>query len=279
MAVRQFKLQNALGNTFDLMRRDAFFYLPDGLGFRMDSQFMQIGGQYQLIETESAQKAPSGVMVFSSYSVYQEFAKFISYTPLRLMYKPINEWYYLDCIVSSLSKGEIDYRDNRLKCGVDFTATSKWYVPRVAYRTAVETVDAKQYTYQYNYTYADAINGIIDIVNNSTEDSPLVITILGDITDPAWALIVNNKTVQSGSITGNIPNGHKLVINAKDNELQIAEFVTSTNAFVANRYQDSDFTKDNFIYAPVGSSTLRIAGNVSQTIDAFVEIEEIHETV
>lgn len=277
--VRQFKLQNAKGNTFDLMQKDAFFYLPDGLGFRMDSQFMQIGGQYQLIDTESAQKAPSGVMVFSSYPKYQEFAAFISYTPLKLMYKPISEWYYLDCIVSSLDKGEIDYRDNRLKCNIDFKATSKWYVPRVAYRTAVEVLDAKQYTYQYNYTYADAINGIIDITNNSTEDSPLIITILGDITDPSWSLIVNNRTVQSGSVSGNIPSGNKLIINAKDNELEIGEYVVSTNAFVANRYQDSDFTKDNFIYAPVGSSTLRISGSVSQTIDAYVEIEEIHETV
>lgn len=277
--VRQFKLQNAKGNTFDLMQKDAFFYLPDGLGFRMDSQFMQIGGQYQLIDTESAQKAPSGVMVFSSYPKYQEFAAFISYTPLKLMYKPISEWYYLDCIVSSLTKGEIDYRDNRLKCNIDFKATSKWYVPRVAYRTAVEVLDAKQYTYQYNYTYADAINGIIDITNNSTEDSPLIITILGDITDPSWSLIVNNRTVQSGSVSGNIPSGNKLIINAKDNELEIGEYVVSTNAFVANRYQDSDFTKDNFIYAPVGSSTLRISGSVSQTIDAYVEIEEIHETV
>ena len=277
--MREFKLQNAAGDTFDLMRRDAFFYVPDGLGFRMDSQFMQIGNAYRLIETESAQKAPSGVMVFANYTIYQTFAKFISYTPLKLMYKPLSEWFYLDCIVSKLTKGEIDYRDNCLKCSIDFTATSKWYVPRAAYRTAEEILDAKQYTYQYNYTYADAINGIIDIVNNSTEASPLIITILGDITDPTWSLIVNNKTVQSGSVSGNIAAGNKLVINAKDNELEIAEYVVATNAFVANRYQDSDFSRDNFIYAPVGNSTLRISGNVSQTIDAYAEIEEIHETV
>ena len=34
--VRQFKLQNANGQTFDLMQRDAFFYTPDGLGFTME---------------------------------------------------------------------------------------------------------------------------------------------------------------------------------------------------------------------------------------------------
>lgn len=277
--VRKFKLQNAIGNTLDLMDRDAFFYVPDGLGFRMDSQYMQIGNAYKLIETESAQKTPSGVMIFSSYAKYQTFAKFISYTPLKLMYCPISEWYYLDCIVSSLSKAEFDHTTHRLHCNIDFTATSKWYVPRIAYRTTEEVVDAKKYTYSYNYTYADAINGIIDITNNSTEESPLIITILGDITDPTWTLIVNNVTVQSGAVSGNIPAGNKLVINAKDNELEIGEYVVGTNAFVGNRYQDSDFSKDNFIYAPVGQSTLRISGNVVQTIDAFVEIEEIYETI
>lgn len=277
--MRQFKLQNALGDTFDLMRKDAFFYTPDGLGFRQDAQFMQIGGSYKLIETESAQKTPAGVMVFKDYTVYQEFAKFISYTPLKLMYKPISEWFYLDCIVSNLGKAEIDHTTHRLQCNIDFTATSKWYIPRIATRSGVETVDAKQYTYSYNYTYADAINGIINIVNNSTEASPLIITIMGDITDPTWSLIVNNSVVQSGMVEGNIPSGHKLVINAKDNELEIREYDAVTNEVVANQYQNSDFNRENFIYAPVGASTLRVAGNVAQTIDAWVEIEEIHETV
>ena len=279
MSVRKFKLMNAIGSTFDLMRRDAFFYTPDGLGFSMDSEFMQIGNTYQLIDTESSQKVITGVMVFQNYAVYQEFAKFISYTPLKLCYMPLTEWANLDCIVSNLGKAEIDHTDNRLKCNIDFTGTSKWYIPRTARRSGVEVANSKKYTYTYDYVYADAINGIIDITNNSTEESPTIITIMGDITDPAWALIVNNKVIQSGSVSGNIPEGHKLIISSKDNDLQIAEYVADTNEFVANRYQDSDFTLQNFIYVPVGTSTLRISGNVSQSIDAWVEIEEIHETV
>ena len=276
--VRQFKLQNALGQTFDLMRQDAFFYTPDGLGFIMDSEFMQIGGSYQLIETEAAQKSPAGIMVFKNYAVYQEFVKFITPTPLKLMYKPLNEWAYLDCIVSRLSKAEIDYRDNRLKCNIDFQGTSKWYIPRVAQRSGVETVNAKKYTYSYGYTYADSITGIINITNNSSEASPTIITIMGEITNPTWYLIVNGVTVQSGSVTDTIASGNKLVINSKDNALEIAEY-TASNVFVRNLYQKSNFALDNFIYAPVGQSTLRVTGGVGDTIDAWVEIQEIHETV
>lgn len=276
--VRQFKLQNALGQTFDLMQRDAFFYSPDGLGFRMNSEFMQIGGSYQLIETEAAQKTPAGIMVFKNYAKYQEFVKFITPTPLKLMYKPLNEWAYLDCIVSSLSKAEIDYKDNTLKCNIDFQGLSKWYIPRAVKRSGVETVDAKKYTYSYNYTYADSVTGVINITNNSSEDSPTIITIMGEITNPAWALIVNNKTVQSGAVTATIDTGNKLVINSKDNQLEIAEY-TAGNVFVRNLYQYSDFTLDNFIYAPVGQSVLRVTGSVQDTIDAMIEIEELHETV
>lgn len=278
MSVRQFKLINSKGSTFDLMRKDAFFYTPDGLGFRINAQFFQIGNAYKLIDTESAQKAPSGVMVFASYAVYREFADFVNFSPLKLLYKPMNEWVYLDCIVSNLSKAEIDHIDNRLKCNIDFTATSKWYIPRTAQRSGVEVSNAKKYTYLYDYSYADSITGLINIINKSSEPSPTILNIMGEITNPTWTLTVNNQTVQQGSVTATISSGNKLVVNSKDNALEIAEYTTS-NVFVRNLYQSSDFTKDNFIYAPVGQSTLRVAGSVSDAIDAWIEIEEIHETV
>ena len=86
--VRQFKLINAKGQTHDMMDRSAFFYSPDGLGFKMNAEFFQIGNAYQLIDTEAAQKAPAGIMVFSTYAAYRAFAAFVSFTPLKLAYKP-----------------------------------------------------------------------------------------------------------------------------------------------------------------------------------------------
>lgn len=276
--VRQFKLINARGATFDLMQRTALLYLPGGLGFRTASEYMKIGSSYQLISTETEQKVISGEMIFSGYDKYREFVDFVNYTPLKLGYKPQAEWAYLDCEVSRLDKGEIDYRDLKLKCAIDFTATSKWYIPRTAVRTGLETANAKQYTYTYSYQYADAINGIINIINNSSEDSPTILTIMGDITDPTWSLIVNNVVVQSGMVSGNIPSGNKLIINSKDNQLEIGEYTTG-NEFIRNMYQASDFNRENFIYVPPGRSTLRVSGNVAQTIEAWIEIEEIHETI
>lgn len=275
---RQFQLINAKGATFDLMRRDALFYTPDGLGFKMDQEYFKIGNSYQLVDTESAQKVIAGIMVFASYEVYEEFVDFITATPLKLAYMPLTEFAYLDCEVTRLDKAEIDYHDRKLKCNIDFTGTSKWYIPRHVLRTSPVVTNGKVYTYEFDYTYSDSANSTINITNDSTEDSPSILTIFGPITNPTWSLIVNNQTVQSGAIQGSIANGNHLVVNSNDNNLTLAEFDALGN-LVANRYPDSDFTRENFIYVPPGKSTLFITGTSSDGVNAWIEVREIHETI
>lgn len=277
--MRRFKLINSVGAEWNLMSKSAYFNTPDGLGFSTASEYMRIGSTYQLISTITDQKVVTGSMVFASYQMYSDFAGFIANTPLRLAYMPMSEWAYMDCEVSKLDKSEIDVTTGRLLCNIDFTGTSKWYIPRQVRRTAVDIVDAKRYSYSYNYTYAESINGVIEIDNSSSEESPTILSIMGTITNPTWTVVVNNKVVQSGSVSATIPAGNKLVINSKDNSLEIAEYVANTNTFVRNHYQNSNFNLDNFIYVPPGRSTLRISGEVSGAIDAWLEIEEIHETV
>lgn len=275
--MRQFKLINSTGSEYDLMDRKHYFNVPSGLGFNTANQYMKIGSSYQLVSTSTEQKVVAGEMVFRDYAEYADFASFIMYTPLKLAYKPRTEWAYLDCEVSRLDKSEIT-PIGVLRCNVDFTATSKWYIPRLAQRSGIETPNAKKYSYTYSYEYAEAINGIINITNTASEDCPSIVTILGDITNPTWSLIQNGKILQSGQVTANIPQGNKLVICSKDNQLEIAEY-TMQNEFVRNQYQNSDFSKENFIYVPVGNSTLLVSGNVQQTIDAYIEVEELHETI
>lgn len=276
--MRKFKLINSLGQTFDLMRKDAFFNSPDGLGFQMDQEFARIGSTYQLIETQASQKKPSGEMVFKSYEVYKEFTQFIAHIPLKLAYMPSNEWYYLDCTVSKLSKSEISRNNRRLICDIDFVAQSKWYIPRIGKRTSAEISNPKKYKYKYPYTYTESVNGIIDLFNAGSEECPCIIHIFGPIINPQWSLIVNGVVNQSGSISETIKKDNKLVINSKDNELEIAEY-TRDNIFVKNHYQNSDFEKENFILIPVGKSTLTVAGTTSSEVVAYIEVIETYETI
>lgn len=277
--MRKFKLINALGEEFDLMRKDAFFYSPAGLGIAKDYDFMRAGTAYSPTEMYNSQKNVSGEMVFESYAVYKEFIRFIVFAPLKLAYMPLNEWAYLDGYITGLEKTEITVRESRLLCPLEFIGTSMWYIPREAVKTEDDVPNAKVYDYSYGYQYADSLNGELIITNLSSEESPLKISIFGQIENPTWRLVVNGTTTLTGAYTGTIPEGNKLVINSKDGELEIAEYVAATNTFVANHYQDCDFERENFIYAPAGQSTLIISGIHNDAITAWVEVEEIHETV
>ena len=74
--MRQFKLINSTGAEFNLMRLDAFFNSPDGLGFSMDNSYANIGTVYEITEEKASQKAVTGEMIFKGYKQYKEFIKY-----------------------------------------------------------------------------------------------------------------------------------------------------------------------------------------------------------
>jgi len=279
MKIRKFKMINSLGNEWNLMRKDSFLYSPEGLGVSKENEYIRIGSTYELIQSLTAQKSVNFNMLFKSYSVYSDFADFIVYTPLKIAYMPLDEWVYIDGEITSMEKTEIDGDVRRLICPCVFTASSMWYIPRAAQKTADDVQNAKKYNYTYNYAYADELNGYIRINNKGSEDSPAKITIFGPITDPAWYVSVNNTVVASGAITADIPEGHKVVINSKDGDLEIAEYIISTNRRLRNLYQYTDFDRETFVLFPPGNSVLFISGINEGSIEAWCEVEEIHETV
>lgn len=278
MNVRKFKLINSEGAEWDLMRKDGFLYEPEGLGISQDNQYLRVGSTYELIQRLSAQKTFNFKMVFASYAVYREFSRFIIYAPLKLAYMPLNEWAYADGEITTLSKTEINPATRRLECSATFTATSLWYIPRAARRTSDDVENPKRYDYGYDYTYADAINGYISVFNDSNEDAPATISIMGPITDPSWYVSVNNNVVASGSVTAVVPAGNKVVVNSKDGQLEITEY-TVANEFVRNLYQFTDFTRETFVTFPPGNSVLFISGTSEDPIEAWVQIEEVHDTI
>jgi hypothetical protein len=192
---------------------------------------------------------------------------------------PLNEWAYADGEITVLEKSEISHDSRRLECDAVFTATSLWYIPRAARRTSPDVESPKRYEYTYDYTYADAINGYIAVVNDSNEDAPATISIMGPVVNPSWYVSVNNEVVASGAITATVPRGNKIVINSKDGYLEVAEYTVSSNEFVRNLYQFTDFDRETFVLFPPGSSTLFVSAESETKIEAWVQIEEIHETI
>lgn len=129
--VRQFKLINALGREYDMTRPDALLHAPDGLGWGTEATVNRLGMTYIGINEKEIHQSPSGEMVFRTYEEYGRFLSFCQQGGLVLCYKPLETWYYCECLIS-IQKSEIQWENNHLICPVQFTLLSYWYEKVVA---------------------------------------------------------------------------------------------------------------------------------------------------
>ena len=134
---RTFYLTNSLGNTWQLTDQSfkAFLNNPQGLG-QSETLTTTIYGEVARVDDEEfAFPQVSGELLFyddansDRYQKYNNFARFISYTPLTLHYTiPTSpaETYTLPCYCVTISKSETG-RNGILTCGVTFQGTDFWH--------------------------------------------------------------------------------------------------------------------------------------------------------
>ena len=269
--MRQFKLTNADGQTFDLMRKDAFFHDPSGLGWGMDPEVMEVGDTYIVTDRKTKKPSPAGEMIFQGYDQYDEFLDFIQVGGLVLGYKTRNTWKYLDVDIS-MEKGEIDEKSRRLICSVSFTANSQWYEQLTAYQAQSEGGGGKVYSYTYPYVYRDDVEQSVTINNGRLSSYPKI-TIFGPVESPTWALYQYGVRLATGKVNVVIPEGNKLVVDMHPATMEIAEY-TGDGIFVANRYQDSDFSTERIFELPPGECRLVFAQGGLGNTKAFVEVRK-----
>lgn len=272
--MRQFKLRNSTGAEWNLMSKQSYFNAPSGLGFSKTYTTMQSGTAWLITDEAPSQSTISGEMVFFSYAKYQEFVSFISKTPLYLMYAPQSTWYTIKCNVQTLSKGE--FKNAYLSASIVFICFGMWYEAVTAAQAEL-TGEMKRYSYSYPYTYAETATGTVAIKNGSL-NSPCRLHIMGACTNPTWALSKSGERVLTGKVTVTIPAGHKLVVDADPDTMEIAEYTTD-GEFVRDLYQYSDFSTARFVYAPLGDSTLTFSHDGTGDIKAWVEVERLAYSV
>lgn len=269
--MRQFKLINAKGQEYSLMRRDAFFHDPVGFGFGTIPEVQRTGNSLLLIKADEEQPMPSGSITFAGYKQYDEFQEFINQGGIVLCYKPLNVWRYINVEIS-IEKDEITKNTHRLECPVQFTGTSFWYEKITAYRSVKLAGDGKRYGYTYPYTYIENRPGIID-VNNGSKKSYCKIHIFGPCTNPAFTISSNRERIADGRVLCSVPEGHKLVLDSSPATMEISEY-TVNGDFVSDRYGDSDFSTDRLIQLPAGESRFSFTHEGLTTIKAFVEVKK-----
>ncbi len=279
--MRKFKLINGNGAEFDLNSPFHFLQNPDGLGLAREITSAQAGYDFIEVKNEPVQKMPSGEIAFkrqTAYAKYQEFVRFCAVPPLVLCYMPLSKWHYIDVELQSIGKGELDRTARRLICPVSFLGLSTWYEAKKSYEVQSSEAEGKIYPYTYPYTYRETAAGNKEINNTGFEASPCIIHIFGEVVNPSWSLLVDGVSVLTGGVDVTIPAGNKLVVNSSPKDMEIAEY-SADGEYVADRYQNSDFSKARFIMAPPGRSVLSFTHEGAGEISVVVEVKQLADSV
>lgn len=137
--VRQVSLMNENGEVINCMLRSSFFNDLSGLGFDIDTKFLNYGdGFFSPMKRAYKQGSVEGQMSFlnraTAYEDYRKLMDWISMSEtlrrdraIRLCYAPYNDDRYMkDVILASISKGEID-TGGYLTCSISFVGLTPWY--------------------------------------------------------------------------------------------------------------------------------------------------------
>lgn len=110
--VSMFTLQNSRGEVVDLDSDDLFGYTPTGLGAVFSNSYSQYDSYFKPTKKTIQQGQMSLNILFgsvesNSYQTFSDFASFLAYEPLTLIYTTKSKSWYRDAVLSSLTKTEI----------------------------------------------------------------------------------------------------------------------------------------------------------------------------
>ena len=194
--MRKFKLINADGQEFDLMRKDAFFYNISGLGFGIEADYTRVGNKHIAMNEHEKQPTPGGTITFEGYRQHDEFRSFCRKGGLVLCFKQTDTWYYLDVNIN-ISHSDISEKTRRLECDIRFTATSYWYEKVTAVKAEEDDTIGKKYPYKYPYTYSSGVPGVIEIEGGNIP-SNCKIHIFGPCINPSFTVVKNGERIANG---------------------------------------------------------------------------------
>lgn len=277
--MRKFVLYNSIGESYDLNSLQNFLYDPDGLGFKRDTDFMQIGSSFLPYKNDVVkQPEPKGTIRFKNpdaYRKFYDFARFLAKAPLRLEYTPLDTTFCLDCCVMELSKTEIGA--GGLHCDIKFGAYG-YYYQRESLLSSDDDTSGKVYSYTYPYTYSDVMPGMVVKEVDGSMESPVIITIYGPCVNPVWKHYLNNVLIATGRCELTLLTGHNLVIDTVSTPFSITEQDAYGN-ILFDRYQDSDFSTERFFLLKNGNNRIAVAHDGVMPPRLKVETRVLYETV
>lgn len=281
MAIRKFWLINSQNNRFDftLKTKKAFLESPSGLGFSKTLDGIRVGDDTIFTSDELDIPQISGNVLFyddneKAYRDYDNFVKFIRYTPLKLYYQPphLLSGYYTNCVISSLEKGERS-TEGYLSCPITFTCSSIWNNSSVngLVVTNGQSLNGKYYPLKRPYNYAT--NSLSDITINVDSDKEVgfIFEIIGDVTNPLLQITQNEKQYGIVKIDGNF-DYLKLDSNDDNEDLYLEkDEIALTNPLIYQDLSIADGTSQvTFVKLNVGENKLSFSCDNVNKFEGYI---------
>lgn len=254
--VREFNLMNELGQTYSLMDIENYALLtsPMGLGYSYETEYEQLGNTFITSLRKLMQGNITGQLNFLKYDSYKNLIDFIEKSQeLRFQYvvpyKSGEKTFYRDIELQSIEKGEIQ-PNGVLTENVSFNCKSLWYeMINKKYE-----VDPNANEVRWDFTNDSYWSGYevrdMDYINDGHIDSPIEVTIDGEVTNPKIELYVEGEKVKTMAVTGTIAEHEKLCYSSREGDFYIKKQNvdgTYTSLFSLDYI---DFSNDNVIRIP-----------------------------
>lgn len=228
--MRKFFLQNEsekvqLQNTGESVIDGVFLYMPDGLGYADDIEYMQSEGFFFPTSSMHRQVDKSGVLVItkSPYETYRNLMNWIlTSKSVTIAYQPYgNDWFYQDVHVSEVDKTELKYGGQVLEVPIYFTPLAPFYASTTVNNAiSYDLPDyAKKYNYKYPYRYANsAQQGSFTVTCPAQIDCDFRLIMSGALSAPVVTVSVHDTGETIGVIdltTASSAAGEKIVYDSR----------------------------------------------------------------
>ncbi|HIF1451804.1 TPA: phage distal tail protein domain-containing protein [Enterococcus faecium] len=272
----------------DLSTEDYFATEMSNLGFEVTKEHIGQWGSFREIgESIELSEFQSSVMIsvhgFREQQLYGSLVEFLANGPFELEFSFDSETMIRKCSLKSLSKTEIDSQSSLLTDTLNLYFTSSWYSIKreklIQNSTSLNT-RGKVYSFVRPYVYTKNVwekkgvfkfsNNSVYLTNSTERMSPLKIRIIGECSNPYWEVIQNSKVVASDGYFINMKDTQILEVSSLlEDQTAILKDVGGVESSV---YQQQDFTKSNFVQAPLGEfSVVFHVGHANVEIELYEE--------
>lgn len=266
---RVFWLENSSGIKYSLIEDNHFLASPAGLGFSKNLTTVTLGNTNTVLsETYNLQSDMfTGYVQFfgdtnaERYRGYNDFTRFLMFTPLTLHYQTPNsdKAYHCTVAVSSLQKSETG-QDSILSCPITLVKETLWYDDTENVIDVTNAIpDSKKYALDRPYHYGIVLTSNITVLNAGTSDTPMKIEIIGACENPMYYVYDRDDTLY-GICRINGTYDYVCIDSDEANENIILK---KNDAYIANaiNYQDLTVGSPNqifvtFIRLKAGTSTI-----------------------